>query len=494
MSAFQEALEAAETGADVLAALWKALDGTGDPPSPEAMAEWWPECPDAAREKATSGLREMARTCEPEAPGGLIEGCGLWTWTGWDNDETAHLYAHWPVAIRTAWTKTPTGARRLALDEDGPPGVEWTRGALEIAALSRRWIEADPRPAFPLAPILQAWITWSEDRPKPTAPYVITKRASLPALDRDGAQLIDYTPPAFGPEPDQLELPGFEAVRNGLPHWLLHLYDAAGGPISQGGRLPLDLQLQIGAMVRLGIGQRDGGWRTLRFPHRIEHEDGFDGVAAVERWLWPHGWGKNRYSRWHLILEALEALTRNMRGWFYLPGVGNVAMLTPSVIPKRRDDPLIEFTLRIPGAAAHGARFDWPRFARYGVKSATLARAHLSALAAMHRTARDGHPITRRIAAPILNAGGHPVRRKGGAIVRSDTERETNPSTRFLTWVTDSDLARMIGYPERGASQTATDRKPRELARKAFKKLAVDGVIELEEHRGRFRIFGPEGW
>ena len=69
--------------------------------------------------------------------------------------------------------------------------------------------------------------------------------------------------------------------------------------------------------------------------------------------------------------------------------------------------------------AAHGARLDWPRFARYGVQSATLARAYLSAVAAMHRTARDGHPITRTIAAPILNADGKPIRRKGGAIVRS---------------------------------------------------------------------------
>ena len=118
-------------------------------------------------------LRALARTCEPEAPCGLIDGaagkviegvslpdfdgCTFWTWAGWDNEKPAHLYAGWPVAIRTAWTKTPTGARRLALDEDGPPGVEWTRGALGIAALSRRSIEADPRPHHPLAPIVRAW-------------------------------------------------------------------------------------------------------------------------------------------------------------------------------------------------------------------------------------------------------------------------------------------------------------------------------------------------
>ena len=90
-------------------------------------------------------------------------------------------------------------------------------------------------------------------------------------------------------------------------------------------RPPLDLQLQIGAMVRLGIGQRNGAWCTLDFPHRIEHEERFDGLHSVERWLWPDGWGSRR-GRWHLIPEALWTLTRNARGWFHIPGVGRVAM------------------------------------------------------------------------------------------------------------------------------------------------------------------------
>ena len=98
---------------------------------------------------------------------------------------------------------------------------------------------------------------------------------------------------------------------------------------------------------------------------------------------------------------------------------------------------------------------------------------------------------TRTIAAPILNADGKPIRRNGGAIVRSDTEREANPSARFLSWLTDVDLACMIGYPDRGTGQTARDRVPRQRAREALLQLATDGVIDLDEHRGRFRIFGP---
>ena len=133
-----------------------------------------------------------------------------------------------------------------------------------------------------------------------------------------------------------------------------------------------------------------------------------------------------------------------------------------------------------------------PRFARYGAKSATVARAYLSAMATLHRTAHKGHPITRTIAAPILNANGKPIRRKG-AIVQSDTERVANPSARFLPWLEDADLARMIGYPERGAGHTASGRRARAAARKAFKRLAADGVIELESRGCCFRIYGPDG-
>ena len=254
-----------------------------------------------------------------------------------------------------AWTGGAATDFRVAESRTQNPGfmpfgevlAVWYRAVLNAID------SGSPPPKLPGAASVLAFL----DRPRPEAPYAITRRASLPNLDRAGAHLIDYTPPAFGPE--ELELPGFEAVRNGLPNWLLHVYEAAGGPISKGGRLPHDLQLQIGALVRLGIGQRDGGWRTLHFPHRIEHEDRFDGLEAVERWLWPDGWG-NRRGRWRQIPEALMELTRNMRGWFYLPGVGLVAVLTPSVIPKTRSDPLVEFTVRIPATAAHGARLDWP--------------------------------------------------------------------------------------------------------------------------------------
>ena len=73
MSAFTEALAAAESDADVLAAVARGINPDGDTPTPAALAEWWPECPEAAKADAVDRLRTLARTCEPEAPGDVIE-------------------------------------------------------------------------------------------------------------------------------------------------------------------------------------------------------------------------------------------------------------------------------------------------------------------------------------------------------------------------------------------------------------------------------------
>ena len=116
-----------------------------------------------------------------------------------------------------------------------------------------------------------------------------------------------------------------------------------------------------------------------------------------------------------------------------------------------------------------------------------MARAYLSAGAHLHRSAHKGHPVTRMIAAPILDANGEPARRKGGAIVRSATEVAPNPQARFVRALTDTDLARMIGHPAR----TSRGRWQRHRAREVFERLAADGVIDLERAGKAFRIFGP---
>lgn len=331
-------------------------------------------------------------------------------------------------------------------------------------------------------------------RPPTAKPYPLTHRASLPDFDREDAHLVGGVPDAFEQPEPQLSLPGFEADTGPLSHWLLHWFAATGGPISQGGRLPLELSLMVGGIAHLAIRDRDGGWKTLGLPHRIEHEERFidpkteKPVASIERWLWPDGWGGNRRARWRMIPDALNRLRRGWAGWLAIPGIGSVAILTPSVVPGSRDAPLVELTVRIPKSAAHGSRFDWPRFQRYAVESATLARGYLAAVDYMGRSARDGHPITRQIAAPILDANGEPIRRKGGKIVRSKTELVPNPQARFVRALTDTQLARMIGHSDKAAR----DRRKRHRAREVFERLNGDGVIEFAPVGKRFRIFGPK--
>ena len=268
-----EGLEAAATGADVLARLWEAIEGTGPHPTPDELAsDWWSELPDRTQLEASERFRKLsggvvsANLPEPSEPPGY--GGALFTWWEW------------------LWS--------------GQPG-KWASPDVAAHVLTQAWLaiwSADPEgcPAHPLAPIVRAW----KERPRPAAPYPITRRASVPSFERDGAHLPDYTPVGLEASP-QLSLPGFEPVAEGIPHWLLEAFRRTGGAIAQGGRLPMSLSLWFGAMVRLPIARRNGQWRILTFPHRIEHEDpkrfGHD-VAAVERWLWPDGWtNRNRVSQ-----------------------------------------------------------------------------------------------------------------------------------------------------------------------------------------------------
>ena len=234
--AFLAALEAATTAttdADTLVAVARALDPDADPPTPEALAEWWPEGPEAARTEADTRSRALYG---PEA------------------------------------------------------GDGWPPDSMETPARI--------------------------DRPREVTPFDVRDRASLPGFERGGnvGRLPDL--PGDDPPP-QLDLPGFEAVPNGMPHWLLRLYEDAGGPIAQGKRLPIGLTLAVGALVRLPVSVRDGHWRTLRFPHRIEHEADWpeDGIEAAERWLWPDGWS-NRHRDRRKIADGLRDAKPPLRPGF----------------------------------------------------------------------------------------------------------------------------------------------------------------------------------
>ena len=279
-------------------------------------------------------------------------------------------------------------------------------------------------------------------------------------------------PDMTGPSQPQLALPGFEAVIEGSPSWLLWMFDAGGGERTSRGRgAPLPMRLFIGALLHLKVNDRDSQWHKIVRP-----------TEDVIRWLHPSGW-KNRRRDWDRFPQALDAM-REQFAYVPIPGLGSVAMMFPSIIPRAPTDPVVEFTIRVPSKAAAGARIDWPRLCRYGTNSAPLYRAYLSTAAHLDRSARRGHPITERIAAPVLNDDGNPKRRKGGRIVRSAHDTEPNPAARFVRPLTDADLARMIGFD-------GDNRKHRFWARKAFERLDADGVIDLQREGRSWRIFGP---
>ena len=125
------------------------------------------------------------------------------------------------------------------------------------------------------------------------------------------------------------------------------------------------LRLFVGSLLHLRIAERDGQWRTLRFPHLRKHEADWPigGVPSIEAWLHPNGW-QNRRRDWKQLPTGLMAI-RDRLTYVPVPGAGPVAIVFPSVIPHAPDDPIVEFTVRIPSAAAHGARLDWPRLCQY---------------------------------------------------------------------------------------------------------------------------------
>ena len=90
-----------------------------------------------------------------------------------------------------------------------------------------------------------------------------------------------------------------------------------------------------------------------------------------------------------------------------------VAMVIPSVIPEHRTDLGVEFTVRIPATAAHGAAIDITRLRRYGVQSAVLYRAYLTMAALLDTAARRGVPVRRQIGRPELGDDGKPEEAQG---------------------------------------------------------------------------------
>ena len=344
---------------------------------------------------------------------------------------------------------------------------------LSLLAVHARWkAAAGAEVEHPIVVLVEGWL---EGRPKPVEPYTPTSRASLPRLHRvtaAEARTLPALPDSEGARPalPDIEVPG---VR-GCPSWLLRMFDAASGSLGRPrhGGAPWPMRLFIGALIHLPIPARDGGVHSFQVA-----------TEEVIAWLHPDGWA-NRRRDWHRLPEALFAL--NDRHWYLpVPGFGYVKLVTATVIPETPGDPFVEFTVRVPASAAHGARIDWPRLCRYGVHSALMYRAYLSVSALLDHSARRGHPITADVAAPLVDEDGRMRRAKGGRLLRSGSERVPNPAAHYVPVLSDADLTGMLGLD-------ASDRRRRHDARKAIEALAGDGVIRIEEVPGHgVRLFGP---
>lgn len=317
--------------------------------------------------------------------------------------------------------------------------------------------------------------------PREVKPFKPVDRVSLPRLHRATDRDVKMLPafPAAPAAVSQVEdgadawLPGFEPRVTGCPSWLVHVFDRAGGGLLPGRKgAPLELRLFISALCLVHEHDRVGGVTTMT-----------PSLREVVDWLYPDGW-KSRYRDFGLLPAALDRL-----GSLRIP-VGRylVSVVNAVVVPQVWDpDALVGLEVRIPQSAAQGARLDWNRLRRYGVKSAAMYRGYLALSAAMDGAARRGMPITKMIPAPVLDEHGKPKRRKGGAIIRSTNAWIPNPAAKYAPRWNDWDKARFLGYDP-------TDRRRRRNAREALERLEGDGVVQLERlPDGTCRLFGPDG-
>ena len=189
MSAFRKALAAAESDADVLAAVARGINPDGDPPTPEALAKWWPECPEAVAE-TESRLAALVRCVavledEPSYK-------GLAAYIGRIFPTTSGLYY---ITLDRLPAPVPHGGIGNAFiddERDHPDGHASELDGLRPRAggplrLSRVWMAARKRdrkgcPAFPLAPIVRAWL----DRPRdPSRRHLIVTAERYPPKGRE---------------------------------------------------------------------------------------------------------------------------------------------------------------------------------------------------------------------------------------------------------------------------------------------------------------------
>ena len=363
----------------------------------------------------------------------------------------------------------------MAAAKRKPSLYESAKGAwVAWKSYQEEYIKMHPDARNPLGASIEDYVSHQIE----ISPFKPKRRSQLPVWEKmevgEARRLVELQ---TEPSDTQLFSEISEIQSPASPFWLLDLYRRGGGAANQQGRgAPWPMRLLIGGFLHTPIHYRDGRWHCFSLP-----------TDDVIRWLRPDGWSQ-RKSRWEQFPKALEEVNR--LGRISIPGAGRVQVFGVSVIPERPTDPFVEFIVRVPPSAAHGARIDWPRLCKYGTKSAPLYRAYLTACAFMHRSAKNCQPVTEVIGKPLLNADGMPIRKKG-KIVRSETEFEPNPAVRYVKGLTKVQLTEAIGLD-------STNRANQRETMKAFERMEDDGVIDLQtEGRGRYQkyfLFARNQW
>ena len=334
-----------------------------------------------------------------------------------------------------------------------------------LAQVHDLWVvQRDPLP-HPLLPLVDAW----QCRPRKAREFRPIARASLPRLHLITAPEVSHLPNFPVPMERTPHLPEFPGDVGCCPSWLLSLFARKRGQDDRSGPAAYDLRLFLGVLLHLCIHDRDGLTRVLAFP-----------TDYVVSWLHPEGWANYRRD-WERFPQALERVASLSR--LYVRGFGDFGLVWASGIPRHWTDSVVEFHARVPRVSAPGARLHWPTLCRYGALSSRLYRAYLAVSAFLDRAAHAGHPITREIAPVLLDENGKPLV-ANGRVVRSLTERVPNRLARFVPFLSDAEVARLVGCDP-------SDRRRRHEARRAIETLESDGVIEIVRARGGVYLFGP---
>ena len=352
-----EALAAAESDGDVIAALWTAVDGDGAPPSPEDLAAWWPECPDAARAEAGTRLRALY---EPE-------GGGDWPPDTMDTPAPRFEADPWGGGI------LPTIPRKVTETHGGKPYSFLARAAYPVRVLARHWLalqktDPDGCPAFPLAPIVRAWI----DRPRIIHP----ERRRSGRLPARLAQVAD----GHGRSGDVLpRLAG--AVAGGAVQY--SLLPSLGGPVDEyagewlASALPVELYLTRGRGAPLDIRLGLEAILSVRPEDRRGHPAAL-GPWPWKRWLervYPGRKASSNATRvWPGLQRALGCLRTDSRWWLPVAnGQGGweaVHVVAPIRVPLTgHPSERVTFAVTLDNAARRGGVTDRRLIREAGAKS-----------------------------------------------------------------------------------------------------------------------------